>query len=240
MEVQQEDINKLLELQELDAVLNKAQKDFNELPERGLIKETREKCSEVLKKKDQLDAMQQACEEGIEKLETEDAALLAKQKQVQADIDASGGDYRNLEARTKELNGISRRRLTLEEELGKKAEELDKLEGLSKQVQDALALLKEREEKATASFQKKGSALREKIVQLEKQRKGLTQSIDAALLKKYGDLYQRCGGVVLGYLKESICGVCRSPIEPGRLSELKRQAPLASCPHCKRLLIIRN
>ena len=42
---------------------------------------------------------------------------MEKQHQVQHEIDEAKGDYRNVESRTKELNGIPKRRGTLEEEL---------------------------------------------------------------------------------------------------------------------------
>ena len=48
----------------------------------------------------------------------------------------------------------------------------------------------------------------------------------------------KAGGVAIGVLDDSRCGVCRMPIESGRLIDLRSQAPLGICPACKRLLVI--
>ena len=48
----------------------------------------------------------------------------------------------------------------------------------------------------------------------------------------------RTGGVAVGLLTEGRCGVCRTVIDGGRLIDLKAEAPLGTCPHCKRLLVV--
>ncbi|MFR8300535.1 MAG: C4-type zinc ribbon domain-containing protein [Gordonibacter urolithinfaciens] len=44
--------------------------------------------------------------------------------------------------------------------------------------------------------------------------------------------------MAVGLLTEGRCGVCRTVIDGGRLIDLKAEAPLGTCPHCKRLLVV--
>lgn len=182
--------------------------------------------------------MRRRCEEQVSKLEDEDASLSLKQSRVQTAIDEAQGDYRNVEARTKELDGIAKRRSALEEELSVQGEELEKIAAVENQVKQALAVLKEREEAATASFQKQGGSLKGAITKLEQQRVELSAALSDELRASYDRIATAHGGVAIGVLKGDRCGTCRVPLDAGRLAEVKRQAPLATCPHCKRLLVI--
>ena len=152
MQATPEDISNLIKLQQADMALIKARKQFDELPQREQIRAARAKREEVLKKQAQADELKRKAAAALKKLEDEDASLVEKQHQVQHEIDEAKGDYRKVESRTKELNGIAKRRGTLEDELVAKAEELEKIEGVVTQVERALAILREQEEKATASF----------------------------------------------------------------------------------------
>lgn len=238
MQATPEQVAGLIKLQQADLTLLKTRKQFEELPQRGRILELRTKREQVKKKQEQADELRRKAEAEVSKLEDEDASLSDKQHQVQQLIDEARGDYRNVESRTKELNGIAKRRSAIEEELGAKAEELEKIEGVAKQIDQALAVLDKQEQEATESFQKEGGALRAAIMQLEAKRSELAQAMGQELLSSYEKIAARCGGVAVAVLNGDTCGACRMPIDHGRLMEVKRDAPLGTCPHCKRLLVI--
>lgn len=233
-----EEINGLLKLQQTDLALLKARKEFDGLPQRAVIREAREKRAAVLKKQEQAAELRRRAEAAASKLEDEDASLAEKQCDVQAAIDGARGDYRNVEARTKELNGIAKRRAALEEELSAQADELEKIGAVQAQIDKALSALAAREEEATASFAQAGGELKAVIGQLEAKRAQAEALLGAELKESYARIAAAHGGVAVGVLREGKCGACRMPIEAGRLVDLKRQAPLGACPHCKRLLVI--
>lgn len=238
MQATTEDISTLIKLQQADFALLKARKQFDELPQREQIRVARAKREEVLKKKAQADELKGKAAAALKKLEDEDASLVDKQHQVQQLIDEAKGDYRNVESRTKELNGIAKRRGTLEDELVAKAEELEKVEAVVAQIERALEVLREQEEKATASFQKEGGALKATLMRLESDRAALAASLPQELASAYERAAKHCGGVAVAVLNGDACGACRMPIDAGRLASIKREAPLSTCPHCKRMLVV--
>lgn len=238
MQATPEEISGLIKLQQADLALIKARKQFDGLPQREQIRAARAKREEVLKKQGQADELRRRCEAELKRIEDEDASLVEKQHQVQQLIDEVQGDYRNVESRTKELDGIAKRRSVLEDEAVAKGEELEKIEAVAAQVERALEVLREQEEKATASFQKEGGALKATIAQLEEQRASLAAALPVSLADTYERTAKHCGGVAVAVLNGDACGTCRMPIDAGRLAAIKREAPLSTCPHCKRMLVI--
>ena len=236
MQATTDDLTNLLRMQQIDLDLMKAKKKLEELPQRATILAARQKKRTIEQKRDQLAEMRAQAE--ASKLEAEDAELAEKQRRVQEAIDGSRGDYRNVEAHSKELGGFAKRRNTLEGELTKLGEELAKIEGVQGQVSRALAELEKQEASAIASFQREGSALQSDIARMSADREGMSADLSADLREAYHRTAARTGGVAVGLLTEGRCGVCRTVIDGGRLIDLKAEAPLGTCPHCKRLLVV--
>ena len=238
MQVRHEDLNKLLELQKVDVEALQSKKKLEELPQRRLILELRKKKAVVQEKIDQVAQLKKDKELSISRIVAEDERLALKQKEVQKAIDEAKGDYRNLEARTKELDGHTRRRGVLEEQLEQADAELAKITAAEKQVCQALDALNAQEEAAVRSFQEEGGVLQRSVAQLQARAASLEEELPQELLARYRKVAKRCGGVAVGVLGDGKCGVCRTPIDDARMSAIRAQAPLGECPHCKRLLIV--
>lgn len=240
MDVSHEQIAALLHLQKVDLELMRQRKQLDELPQRGLILAAREKRSAIAERQSQVAGLRRDTVKKITRITDEDASLVKKQQGVQAAIEAAQGNYRNVEARTKELNGIAKRRAVLSEDLDKVTAELSKIDDLDAQIALALEDVIAKEEAAIASFQKEGGALKLGIMRLEEERKGLMCVLTAESIRAYEKAATRGGGVALGKLDGTRCGACRTVLDGGRLIDLKAQAPLGTCPNCKRLLIIED
>lgn len=232
-----DDVATMLNMQHIDLELLQANKRFEALPQRKAILEARAKRTSILQKKEQLEKLHAESMKKFTRISDEDASLAEKQQRVQGEIDASHGDYRSVEARTKELNGFAKRRNVLEADLTKLGDELAKIEGVQKQVAQMLETLDAQEAQSITSFQRQGGQLKEDIARLEGQRAPLAASLSAELLAAYDSAAQH-GGVAIGRLTENGCGVCRHTIDGGRMIDIKAQAPLATCPNCKRLLVV--
>lgn len=238
MEVTREQIDALLRLQQIDLDLMRMKKQFDELPQRALIMAAREKKAGIAEKQAKVAALKRETAKRLTRINDEDASLAKKQQGVQAAIEAAQGNYRNVEARTKELEGIAKRRAVLSDELDKITAEISKIEDLEAQIGLALEEVTSRENDAIESFKQEGGALKMNISRLEHMRADVASVLPKAVLDMYSKAAARSAGVAIARLDGTRCGACRTGIEGGRLIELKSQAPLGSCPHCKRLLII--
>ena len=227
MHVDTDDLATLLKMQHLDLEAMRDKKKLEELPQRAVILEARSKKKAIEQKRAQLDALHAKADAQLSRIDDEDRSLSEKQRQVQSEIDAVRGDYRGVEARTKELNGFAKRRNTLEADLTAVGDEL---------ISEAQHTRDEAE--ATAAFVKEGGALKDALARIEAERAMLASSLPADLLDAYKKTAARTGGVAVGRLQGSNCGVCRMAIEGGRLIDMKGQGNVAPCPQCGRLLIL--
>ena len=238
MQVSRDDLAALLQIQQIDLEIMRQTKQLEELPQREAILATRQKRESVGAKRAQVEGLQREARKKITRITDEDASLAKKETGVQAAIEAAHGDFRNAEARTKELAGIAKRRATLAADHDAAADELAKIDGLAAQIARALDELDAQERSLVESFQREGGSLKSAIAQLQAQRAAAAASCSPEVLDLYDRAAARSGGVAVGRLDGNRCGTCRAVIEGGRLIDLKAQAPLGTCPACKRLLII--
>ena len=238
MQVEYEDLDVLVEIQKIDLAVIQAKKARAELPQRIEVVKTRKKRDEVTPKLDQVKELQSAKEAEITLVEDEDRGLAEKQERQQEEIDKSGADYRKVDSLSKDMAGIVKRRISLEERLNDLNAELDKIKGVRAQLEGAIATLEKREEDLRDSFKEQDDALIDRVRQLLGQRAELVKRIPTELVSLYDATAAKTGGVALGKLEEDRCGVCRTTIDGGHLIDLRAQAPLGTCPTCKRLLIV--
>ena len=228
MQAKHEDLAMMLKLQATDIDIIRAKKELADLPQIAKMNELKAKHDALIAKRSQVDAMQKRAEADITRLSTEDGMLADKQRHAQELIDNAGADYRSVESHSREMSGFAKRR-----------EELDKkLTALAEEFEKAISVIAADEEKTKASYDKQSASLRENLEEMAQVREKQAASLPANLLKLYQETARHTGGVAIGKLNESTCGICRSNIDGGRLIELKAEAPLGVCPNCKRLLVI--
>lgn len=238
MNATEQDISILRKLQEADRKVLSAKKEFQNLPHREAILEVRTKKDEILKKKVQVQDMLDNEEGKLTSLVQEDEQLATKQEEITAELAEVQGDYRAVTSKTRELDGVRKRREKVALELSRVEEQVNKINPVMKQIMSALTTMEEKEKQLVESFQKTGGSLRAVIAEGEKVRTELASMVDPALLKVYEQTLERCGGVALAELVNNSCGACRISFDQSRLSRIHSEAPLATCPSCHRLLLV--
>lgn len=239
MQATPSDLAALLEVQQIDLSIMQLNKQLDELPQRERILAARTKLEAIRAKLAQAEILRKEVSKKLTRIDDEDASLIKKENGVQAAIEAGGGDFRNVEARTKELEGICRRRATLEESRQTVRAELDKLSGLEDSANKAIDEVSAVEKDQIASFQKEGGDIKARIAEGMRKREALFAQMTPEIAEEYAKTAERLGSVAVGELDGAKCGVCRATIDSGRLIELKAHAPIGVCPNCKRMLIIR-
>ena len=192
-----------------------------------------------MKRKIQVQDLLDATEGSLAGFVQEDDELSSKQDEITRELADVQGDYRAVTAKTRELDGVRKRRDKISLETSKLEQEVDKITPVMKQIMAALKVLDDKERDLVVSFQKTGGDLRQAIVDGEKARASIAQGIDGAVLKTYEQVRTRCGGVALAELSNgNSCSACRHAFDQSRMSKIKGQAPLATCPACGRLLVV--
>lgn len=238
MQATQDEIDILYDIQDIDLEISAKKKEFDALPQRGVIKVAREKRTALQEKLAKIEALGKDAKKRLTRVQDEDSSLEKKEKGVQAAIEAAGNDFRNAETRTKELDGIFRRRGELSEKLTEIKAEIAKIDALNAQVTNALSEIDRIENEATTSFKEEGSSIMNAINDLQKKHDSLITELSVEVGRQYETVSERFDTVSIARLDDNSCSVCRAKIETGHLIDLRNQAPLVMCPSCHRLMII--
>lgn len=238
MQLRHEDMNNLMRLQRVDLDIARSKREFDELPARKELASVRAKIAQVEQKARALASAQQQLTESIAQLEAEDARLSEDQVLAQARIDTAGTDYRSIEIDSKKLRSLSEKRAACEKRLEKLYADSEKAAGLRRQIEEARAALASEDRRRSAALETARAEYGKKADVLADRRDDLASRLPDDVLKRYTASTTRGGGVGVGVLSEGKCGSCRTPLEHGKLIELRAHAPLGTCPNCGRLLIV--
>ena len=233
-----EQIDALVKLQELDRTALMSKHQMDDLPERREIVQVRTKRAEVKEKAEKIEKLYREAERALESLNEEDEHQAERQKATQAKIDEAKGDYRSVTSLTRDLEGMAKRRETLEFEMNKADAKLGEVSKVRDQAVRAAGQLEAREAKLMGAYRDKGLALQAKIDEARTERVGVSKALPEPILKAYEETSRRCGGVAVSRLEDNRCSACRSVIESNRLLQVKRDAPISKCPSCGRMMVI--
>ena len=238
MKADRNNINGLLQLQKVDIDLLRSQKKLEELPQREKILSLRKKKQEIVAKQEQIKSMKINVERDKTRVDDEDNRLAERQTETQKKINDVQDDYRAIESLSKDLNGISKRRTSLEEDKKAFFEKLSQIEEVEMQIDDALATVEKQEQDVVDSFQKEGGSLTNTIAQLEVLHEATRGKLPIELINEYEKKKNKGGGVAVCVLQNGTCSVCRTQVDAGKLLQLKAEAPLSECPTCKRMMVV--
>lgn len=230
----------LEQLQIIDADIIRNTKKLEELPQRQVILEARQKLAEIVKKKTQVQDMIDEAEDDLAKLIAEDERLAKKQAETQEALDRVKGDYRSVESYSKDLHGVAKRREKLSSDMERVDEQIARIKPLMDQIMAGCTELEAREKAAIASFQEEGGALQQALAQADAQHKQLQASLSPELYRAYERACNECGGIGIAELVDSSCSACRNVFDSGKLARIKQDEPVSRCPSCRRLLIIKH
>lgn len=238
MRIDSQDVATLLHMQELDMQVIRTNKELEALPERKKILDARVRQRAVAEKAEQVAALLSKAEGKLAKLVEEDDGLSERQAKLQAEIDEVKGDFRSVQSRTKELSGIAKRRETLEEEMRAADAEVEKVRAVAAQIDAATKKLADEEAGATKVFVEEGGKLKQRAGALEAERAQLAGEVDAEALRAYERTARATGGVPMALLNEDRCGACRNEVDRGRITDMRRDGNIGTCPNCGRMLVL--
>lgn len=240
MEASLEEIESLLKIQELDKVIFRSHKALKNLPQPKEAEVVRARLLEVNAKLAKVEAMLKKKQRDFSCMEAENAQLGERLAKTQAKIDSQEGDYRSVQTWTREMEIMSERRQVLNDRMASLLVEIEGVENVKLQAEAGIDQLKGREQDLYQQFNEQGGAIKEEIASCQHSVKALARRVSPELMKLYISSVQRHGGVGLAMMADSCCDACRNPIPQNRLPEIRKNAPLAQCPSCGRLLVVKS
>ena len=233
------DIQALVDLQECDTQIMRCKKEIDELPEVKLIMDCRAKRKEIKGKQDEVIELSDEVESKLAKLQLEEERVIQKINDLQETLDSSS-DYRVTNKVTRDMEGQVKRQAAIAKEQDELLERQIKIDKVADQVADMLAKVDEAEAHHTEHFKEKGSAIKERTASLEAKRASIVAQLDPLLVKRYEQIRAEKNGIGLSRLEDDHCSICRSIILTGELTKLRKGPALSECPHCHRMMVVRE
>lgn len=229
----------LLQLQDADIEIRRAEKQLDELPVKRKILETRRKAKEVGELKAKAELL-------VSKLERQMAANEDETSQVSDKIDAEqdkvmSGDITNpkeVQAITREMDALRRRKEKLEMENLALMERVEKARLQIGKIEVALQQLATQEAKQTEEFRAAGGELQTNLDSARARRDELATALEAGLLERYESIATAKGGLGAASLNATVCTACRMELPAQQLEALRTGPQIGVCPACHRLLVI--
>lgn len=146
----------------------------------------------------------------------------------------------------KELQAL-RREIEVSKEANQQMEEevlrvMESLEQLTAEAAEAERILAEKEAAAaarTAESRARIAELKTDIAASRELRERTADALDAGLLRKYEQIFERRGGTAVVEVRNGTCLGCHMHVPPQFFNELQRTREVRLCPNCHRILFWR-
>ena len=234
--VLKEELQKLVQLQEIDVKIYQFKQD-KDVNKPKILQELK---TDLESKKEN----QKALEEKLQQLQLakkdRELDLQAKEesvKKAQSDLYQlkSNKEY---QAKLNEISSIKADVSIMDEEVLKVIEQIESRE---KELQEEKAKVQEEEKK----FLEQESTIKKEIADLDAQIKGLddkrqgtAREVDPKIASKYEHMLKAKGGVAIVPVNSEHCGACNIKLTPQKINEIKMFEHLVTCESCQRLLYI--
>lgn len=238
MQATEEQLEMLDKLQEIDRKRLQAERALRQLPYRDQVLEARKRKADVQAKLQKVEELHAKESRKMQRSETEDRQLAEKQQKTQEKIETASGDYRAVNTWTRDLEVMNKRRAFLEGELTASLAKLEEIEGVRNRAKIAVSQLEEQEKQLVQRYRMESERLTSEIEKCQAIGKVIASKLPKNVLEAYVSSVKRCGGIGLAHLLDSNCSVCRGNLDANRLLQIRKDAPLAECPLCHRLLVV--
>ncbi len=158
-------------------------------------------------------------------------------KQQKANIKLSNiKSNKEYQAALKEIDDLKRAQSLLEDKVIEIMEQIEAIETKCAASREMAERMKRQFELDREAIMKELEALDRDLEELEKERRRLSQAVDASLLTRYDYLRGHKGGIAVSPVVKGVCQTCHLGIPPQEFNELIRGDKLMTCPNCTRII----
>ena len=144
------------------------------------------------------------------------------------------------QAVSKEISMARKMKTELEEQLLQKIGQIEELKGDVAEREGNLAQLDENVSLQQAEVQGKIDALEQDVAGDRTSREEKVRSLPANIVKRYGTLRELRRGIAVVEARDGSCLGCNMNLPPQLYNTLFRGNELITCPHCQRILVLRQ
>ena len=235
----QEQLDLLLTLQGTDSRLRKLRHQLDDLPEQQQLDATKARIDELQREHDDLNVEADRVRAQQRQYEREVDVLSQRRDAERTRLyDGSVANAREMKAVEAEIE-TTIRRIAEHEDL--MLEALEETETLENQLAELVAERKRQSEQADQLVLDRDAAAKGILVEqaeLQAKRDKETTGLPAELVEMYDKASARSGGTAVGKLEGNACTACRIEMSMADVGKLYAGPPLATCPQCRRLLVV--
>ena len=227
----------LLELQKVDASVDKLLQDRGSLPELAEHARARREAREAAHASDEATIRMRSLDRDLSRSEDELQMTEQKLREQERRLFAGRMSARETENMRAEVEGLRRKVASTEDEL---LELLDMREGMQEEERilaeraDATA---EVERSLAASIAESIGVIDASLARFRERREGIVAEVEPGLLRLYTRLRDRRGGIVVGETSGRVCGACHLQMSIAEYEEVARDA-IPQCIHCAAILVL--
>ena len=144
------------------------------------------------------------------------------------------------QAVSKEISGAKKLIAELEDQILQKINTLEEISGESAKRESDLSELQENIALQQGEVQRKVESLEAGIAADVATRERTVKGLPASVLKRYARLREQRRGVAVVEAKEGNCMGCNMHLPPQLYNTLFRADDVITCPHCQRILVMRQ
>ena len=238
-DVTPDDLTALQELQAADDAVRRLEHQLSGLAEQRAVEalEVRERA--LVAEEDDVTARRDAVLREQRQVEGEIDALTRRRDEERARLfDGSLTQMREIQAAEAEVASTERRRGEHEDQLLELMERVEAIELEVAGVEGARAELDAELAAAVAARDEAAGDLARRIAVARGERDPIAAGLPDELRARYDAAAARGQGTGVGVLRDEACSACRITFPRSDLNALLTGPPLASCPNCRRLLVI--
>ena len=229
-----EELEKLLELQNIDDQLGELERSKVYLPDmisniENDIKNWKEKYENNVGLYDKLTREKKHLELEIEVAESE---LKKSQQQMKA-IKTN----REYDALTTQISGIKEKISAMEEDLLEKMDTLDSTKEEKEEFKNKHEEMEESNHEVLMNLRKEIDSIEDKIRMKEDQRHNVKVRVNPRTMSHYERIRKGKGGMAVVTVKKRSCSGCYKQLPPHMVQEIKKGERLLTCDNCGRILL---
>lgn len=239
--VADEELDRLLELSDIDARRARIDATLADLPEQRAVDEANERLEAAVKQGDGLRVEVTTVEADQRKLEREIEQYRVRMAKEQERLYGGGiTNAKEMQSVEAEIEATQQRIDEREDHL---LEAMEAAEDLAGRIEEAARTAEQTRAEITELEAVRDEAAQQLLAEhaeLDVTREDLRSQLGASALEQYDAVRERIpAGVAVGELSGRSCTACRIDLPHAEVNELRDGDPLTTCPNCRRLLVVR-